>query len=221
MKRTLCLIFACLFFVVPVATVLARDGHHGDRGHGGHHGGHHGSRGHHWNGGGHHWGGHHGGHHGGHGWSHRGHHGGHHGRNHYNDHYRHYYPWGYAPYYDEWYGPRYRPYNYGYYVPPLVEFNFDLFGDPKPPALPPVQRQQYEQLPEEVPQRFVEERRVSQERLEVLRTQAARDYREKKPMPYDTFDSMSEEERRAYGEEWDRLMLVSGGKGPFFKKKWR
>ena len=59
-------------------------------------------------------------------------------------------------------------------------------------------------------------------RLDALRTQAARDYRRHTPMPYDTFDSMSSEERCAYGEEWDRLMIVGGRKGgPFFKKKWR
>lgn len=212
MKRTtLCLVvFACLFLAVFAPPVLARDGHHG-----GHHGGRHHD--------GHHGGGHHG-HHGGHHWSHGGHHGGHHGRHHYNDHYRghhhrNYYPWGYTPY-DEWYGSRYRPYNYGYYAPPLVEFNFDWY-DPQPLPPRPLQRPQRYEESEEAPQQVVEERHVSQERLDALRTQGARDYQNKTPMPFDTFDSMSAEERRAYGEEWDRLMLVGDGKGPYFKKKRR
>ena len=214
MKRLACSLFCCLFLLISASVVLADREHHGhqwrqerDRHH--HHDHHYRAHQQH-DRGGHHWGDHH--------WNR----GGHHWRR--DDHHHGYRRGHRHPFWNDWWyydGWRFPSHDYRrYHVRPLIEFNFDWFGDPRP-LLPRPQRQ-YEALPEEVPQQVVAERHVSQERLDALRTQAARDFRTKTPMPYDSFDSMSKEERRAYGEEWDRLKKSAGDKtGPFYNRVWR
>src|SRR3989344_5579712 len=138
-------------------------------------------------------------------------HHGHHRYRHHNHqrHYGHHYR-----YHDGW--RRYPRYYYG--IAPLVVFNFDR-NDYQPLSPPPyrvikervveVERilpEEREDLSQVISRRSV----AVGQRLDALRTQAARDYKRKSPMPYDTFDSMSPEERRAYGEEWDRLKRASG-----------
>ncbi|OGZ45085.1 MAG: hypothetical protein A3J54_04385 [Candidatus Ryanbacteria bacterium RIFCSPHIGHO2_02_FULL_45_13b] len=138
-------------------------------------------------------------------------------------HHRDYY-YGGGRYRRGWYNEPY----YGWYAPGVV-VRLDPFGwllpqapvvvkervvvEVEKPTPPPVDYDQEDEGDSPSP--------VSEERLDQLRMRAARDFLEKTPMPYSQFDRMSREERTAYGGEWDRHMLLEGGKGPFFKRSWR
>lgn len=114
------------------------------------------------------------------------------------------------------------PYYHGGYYYPGVVVHLDPFGWLRPAPVV------VEQVVVEKPAPAYEEDDSDvtslselEKRLEKLRTRAARHFMQKTPMPYDVFDGLSPPERRAYGEEWDRHMLLEGGKGPFFRKEWR